>query len=322
MREEEKKISSRGTKLKRFFKKRWVYPAIYIASAALILTAVLWFQNNSNDNAIDSDEFKYNASEPGKEFKNPAVEVTSSKENIMLPLAKEDRSNVTIKTKFYEDSAKPEEQEAALVVYKNQYHPNTGIDLTVKDDEAFDVVASLSGTVTKVQNDALLGNVIEIEHDDSIVTRYSSVTDVQVEIGDKVKQGQALATAGKSMFNEEAGVHVHFEIRKDGVPVNPENYLNKPLSELQKANVEKEETPKSETEKGVTDDEKAAEDKENSAPTDQQGSTTDEKEKSTSDEEKSSMEDEKSKEQPSTNEGSDKENTDPKQENTKKNKDA
>ena len=93
-------------------------------------------------------------------------------ENIVLPLSEKDRTNVVIKTKFYEDKANAEDQEAAIVVYQNQYHPNTGIDIAVKDSEAFDVMAALSGTVTKVQEDALLGNVIEIEHDDEIVTRY------------------------------------------------------------------------------------------------------------------------------------------------------
>ena len=40
-----------------------------------------------------------------------------------------------IQTKFYDDQAKAEDQEAALVVYQNQYHPNTGIDITVNDSE-------------------------------------------------------------------------------------------------------------------------------------------------------------------------------------------
>ena len=67
----------------------------------------------------------------------------------------------------------------------------------------------------------LLGNVIEIEHDKGIVTQYQSVKDVKVKVGEQVKQGQAIAMAGQSLFNEEAGTHVHFEIRKDGVAVNP-----------------------------------------------------------------------------------------------------
>ena len=252
MREEEKKQSSQG--VKRFLKKRWAYPAIYIASAALILTGVLWFQNSSTNDAIDSEKFNYeNASDlPGNEF-GESVEVNRSMENVVLPLMEQDRAKSVIQTKFYDDSAKAEDQEAALVVYQNQYHPNTGIDIAVKESEAFDVVAALSGTVTRIQEDALLGNVIEIDHEDGIVTQYQSIKDMKVKVGDSVKQGQALATAGTSLINEEAGVHVHFEIRKDGMPVNPESFLNKPLSTLQEIGIT-EENPTEATEEDTTGD--------------------------------------------------------------------
>jgi len=238
MREEEKN-TSRG--FKRYFKKRWVFPAVYIASAALILTGVLWYQNSSTDNAIDSDKFSLNGTDvPGQNAKDQAIEVARAMENVKLPLTAKDSSNVVIQKKFYEDNAKAEEQEAALVVYQNQYHPNTGIDITVKDGEAFDVIASLSGMVTRVEEDALLGNVIEIRHSDDIVVQYSSIKGMKVEVGDEIEQGQAIATAGQSLFNEEAGTHVHFEIRKDGVPVNPEKFLNKPVSELQESTITEE----------------------------------------------------------------------------------
>ncbi len=238
MREEEKN-TSRG--FKRYFKKRWVFPAVYIASAALILTGVLWYQNSSTDNAIDSDKFSLNGTDvPGQNAKDEAIEVARAMENVKLPLTAKDSSNIVIQKKFYEDNAKAEEQEAALVVYQNQYHPNTGIDITVKDGEAFDVLASLSGTVTRVEEDALLGNVIEIRHSDDIVVQYSSIKGMKVEVGDEVEQGQAIATAGQSLFNEEAGTHVHFEIRKNGVPVNPEKFLNKPVSELQESTITEE----------------------------------------------------------------------------------
>lgn len=263
MREEEKQ-PSRGSKLTRFFKKRWVFPAVYIASAALILTAVLWYQNSSTDNAIDSEKFEYNATDvPGDGFKEPAVEVNRSMENVVLPLTGADRDNAVIQKKFYDDNAKAEEQEAALVVYKNQYHPNTGIDITVSESEGFDVAAALSGTVTKVQEDSLLGNVIEIQHEDDVVTHYSSIKDMKVELGDEVKQGQALATAGQSLFNEEAGTHVHFEIRKNGVPVNPESYLDKPLSDVSAEGTEETEAADSKQESeenGVTEEEATEED--------------------------------------------------------------
>lgn len=327
MREEEKKPTS----LKKFFKKRWVYPTVYIASAALILTGVLWFQNSNTDNAIESEKFGYETSQGKNQFNEPAEEVARSMENVVLPLSEKDRTNAVIKTKFYEDTANEADQEAAIVVYQNQYHPNTGIDIAVKESEAFEVMAALSGTVTKVQEDALLGNVIEVEHDDNIVTRYSSVKDMQVAVGDEVEQGQALATAGKSLFNEDAGVHVHFEIRKDGVPVNPENYLDKPFNELQEASVSEEET---------TDSEKPETEKPGTPEKDQETDVTEEEpakdEKPSTDGDKASSDDSaKEDEETSTNEesptddkeesSSDEKNADDKKDettNTNKNQDA
>jgi stage II sporulation protein Q len=221
MREEENKQSSR---FRRFMKKRWVFPAIYIASAAIILTGVLWYQSSHNN---ATQKYSYNSSDiAGKD--NPAVEVNKQMENFQMPV--KDAEQVVIQKKFYDFSGKKADQEAALVVYKNTYVPNTGIDVGMKDGKSFDVVAAMSGNVTKVQEDSLLGNVIEIDHGNGVVTQYESVKDMKVKVGDQVDQGQVIATAGQSLFNEKAGTHVHFEIRKDGVAVNPQNYFNKPVS--------------------------------------------------------------------------------------------
>jgi stage II sporulation protein Q len=224
MREEEKKQPSQ-----KFFKKRWAYPAMYLASAAIIITAILWYQAAGNDVAEDQELGYEEDVQTGNEFDRPAVEVNRTMENFVMPVA--DENEVTIAKGFYDVNASEEEQEAALVVYDNQYHPNQGIDISLGGKD-FDVLAAMSGTVTKVQEDSLLGNMIEVEHDKGIVTRYQSVKDFAVEVGDTVEQGQKLAAAGQSLFNEEAGIHVHFEIRKDNVAVNPQDYVNKSLATL------------------------------------------------------------------------------------------
>jgi stage II sporulation protein Q len=268
MREEEKKRSSQDSSFKRFFSKRWVFPAIYIASAAIILTGVLWYQNAGNN--ADSDKFDYNSKDIAgrKHNEQPAIEVNRSLENFVMPV--KDPASAVIQKQFYDYNGKAEEQKAALVFYNNEYHPNTGIDITMKNGETFDVVASLSGTVTKVEEDALLGNVIEIEHDKGIVTQYQSVKDMNVKVGDKVEQGQALAKAGQSLFNQEAGVHVHFEIRKDNVAVNPLDYFDKPLSAL----LEEKSAEDSEVSEENPADEQGAVEEEN--PANQQGNVEDE----------------------------------------------
>lgn len=266
MREEENKRSSQSSSVKRFFKKRWVFPAIYIASAAIILTAVLWYQTSNNA----SDKYDYKSTDiAGKKGQEPAVEVSKTFEDFKMPVENADAA--VVKTKFYDFNGKTEDQEAALVFYNNTYQPNTGIDVTVKDGESFDVVASLSGTVTRVEEDAVLGNVIELEHDKGIVTQYQSVKDIKIKVGDEVKQGQVIAKAGQSLFNEKAGTHVHFEIRKDGIAVNPSDYFNKSLSTLQEAKLSNEnasesvETPQMKEKEQMIEDPDNSLDQENSS---------------------------------------------------------
>jgi len=269
MREEENKRSSQSSSVKRFFKKRWVFPAIYIASAAIILSAVLWYQTSNNA----SDKYDYKSTDiAGKKNQEPAIEVSKTFEDFKMPVEKADAA--IVKTKFYDFNGKAEDQEAALVFYNNTYQPNTGIDVTMKDDESFNVVASLSGTVTRVDEDAVLGNVIEVEHDKGIVTQYQSVKDIKIKVGDEVKQGQVLAKAGQSLFNEKAGTHVHFEIRKDGIAVNPSDYFNKSLSTLQEAELSTDKASESVETPQMKEKEQMIEDPDSSPDVDEESTST------------------------------------------------
>ncbi|MDR9796990.1 M23 family metallopeptidase [Aeribacillus pallidus] len=233
MREEEKKRTSQGSKFQQFFRKKWVFPAIYLVSAAVILTAVLWYQairnNDANDlSTDDGTDVSYN--------EDQSVEVNQSVENFKMPAI--DPDAVKVVTNFYDFNSSEKEQETALVFHNNTYHPNQGIDIASNDGKAFEVTASLSGTVAKAEKDSLLGYVVEIEHENGVKTIYQSLADTKVQAGDKVKQGEIIGQAGKNQFNKDAGVHVHFEIRKDGKAYNPLNYMDEPLTSLTEKSVE------------------------------------------------------------------------------------
>jgi stage II sporulation protein Q len=213
MREEENK-NPRKSKTNQFFKKRWVFPAIYLASAAIILTAVLWYQN-STTNLADPTEPQADNEIGTAIGDDETVPVVGNVEKFSMPVV--DPNSVEIQKQFY----------------NNTYTGNTGIDIVSKNKESFDVVASLSGTVTKVVKDPLLGYLVELDHGNGITTLYSALENVKVEEGANVTQGELLATAGRSLYNEEAGVHVHFEIRKDKTAVNPLDFFEKTVASLE-----------------------------------------------------------------------------------------
>lgn len=244
MREEEKKRSSQNSGSQR---KKWLFPAIYIAAAALLLTAVLWFSSTGDDVAEDPTG-ENGAVVDGTE---DSLTVNSPMQNFVWPV--ENQDDVEVITEFY-DFNSTEDQTAALVLHENTYRPNRGIDLAMKNGESFNVVAAMAGKVTEVQEDALLGNVIEIEHTDGVVTRYQSVSDIKVEEGDQVKQGDVLAMAGESELNQAAGVHAHFEIRVDGTSVNPLEAFSKTLGEIQE-DMDADEEAASEDDESGTDNE-------------------------------------------------------------------
>lgn len=139
-------------------------------------------------------------------------------------------AEVKIGKNYYNYQADEENQKNSIVYYENTYMQNSGIDY-VKDD-AFDVIAILDGTVISVNNNELLGNTIEIKHDNNLISIYQSLDTVTVKEGDSITQGQVLGKSGTAKINEELGKHLHFELFKEGQVVNPEEYYNKNIKDI------------------------------------------------------------------------------------------
>lgn len=96
-----------------------------------------------------------------------------------------------------------------------------GIDLAVSVGTT--VYAADGGTVVEAQYSGSYGNVVMIDHQNGQETRYAHNSKLLVKKGDKVYQGQPIAKSGNT--GRSTGPHVHFEIRFNGEPRNPLNYL-------------------------------------------------------------------------------------------------
>lgn len=86
------------------------------------------------------------------------------------------------------------------------------------------VVASDAGIVTYAGWKGGLGNAVVIDHGNGFVTEYGHGSAVRVSVGQRVSQGQVILAMGST--GNSTGPHVHFSIIRNGVYVNPMNYLS------------------------------------------------------------------------------------------------
>lgn len=220
---------------KKFLRKKWTFPVIYMGAAALILAIIMIYQN-PNQYSIDEDEWNPERAEQQSEATDAeqagmkgeegeeAVPVNAETETMIWPVSED--VEVDVVTNFFEESASDEVKAAAMIRYKDQFWPHTGIDLATADEKAFDVMAVLDGTVVKAEQDPMVGLTVEIEHENGLVTVYQSLGEMNVETGDQVSQGEVIGTAGRNNFEKDAGVHLHFEVQENGEPVNPDEFLS------------------------------------------------------------------------------------------------
>lgn len=98
-----------------------------------------------------------------------------------------------------------------------------GIDIIAPKDEP--ILASLDGTVVFSSWTPEDGKVIQIQHKDDIITMYKHNSVLLKEVGAKVQAGTPIAVIGNTGNNSE-GPHLHFEVWKNGAPVNPKHLIS------------------------------------------------------------------------------------------------
>ncbi|WP_309123158.1 M23 family metallopeptidase [Paenibacillus sp.] len=213
-----------GSVGKRLLGKKWVFPATYIAAAAIILTLMWAYQDNASTPVDETDlNLSVTGDVTGEEQGPDAVAVTAEAETLGWPV--QDHNSLEVILGFFDVNNTNEDNQAAMVEYGDTFTPHYGIDLASPNNEAFDVLAAMSGTVTRVEQVPVVGHLIEITHANGLSTIYSSVESVQVAQGDEVKKGDMIARSGRNELEKDLGNHVHFEIWENKQPVNPEDYI-------------------------------------------------------------------------------------------------
>lgn len=207
-------------------KKRRLKPYIKISLimvAVITLVLGVTILVNSNTKTVMKDDFTY----VNDYIFDNYTPVVNNEEKIVKPYTSD---KVSVYKSFYEKEDNEEKQQNSIIYHEGIYMQNSGV--SYKSDEEFDVVAALSGTVTNVSDDTLLGKTVEIRNSSDLITLYQSLKDVSLKKGDTITQGQIIGKSGTCNLHKDVSNVLHFEIYKNGSAINPLKYYDKSLKEL------------------------------------------------------------------------------------------
>ena len=106
------------------------------------------------------------------------------------------------------------------ILHKQENH--NGLDIAVA--EGTDVIAVKSGMVTEVRTSATYGKVLQYETADGYTVMYAHLSEVLVQEGEEIRQGQIVARSGNTGLS--TGPHLHYSLWKDGILLDPMEYLS------------------------------------------------------------------------------------------------
>lgn len=205
---------------KRLVLKPFVLPTLYmimLISLLFVGTKIMYSEEPSKEITYVSNSSVINDSIPTLEEKEDLV---------IEPYIGE---NVTIVSNYYNYKEDEQSQENAIIKYEDTYLQNSGITYSGTDE--FDIVSIMDGEVTKVYSNDLLGNIVEITHDNDIVSIYQMLDNVSVKENDKIEKGTIIGKSGKSKLRQDA-YNLQFEILKDTIEINPKEVIGKNIKEL------------------------------------------------------------------------------------------
>ena len=216
--------------MKKFKNKEKFKKIVYSSCALALCCATLfsfWFSNK--DNILEEAESE----------KPTIIETTTKREikvNTPVTNVADDRYITTTEAKpvtvFYSfplgDKISKAYSNGELTKNKttDDWRTHNGVDIAGNNGD--EIRAICDGEVTEVRDDALWGTVVTINHSNGIIAIYSGLQkDSALQPGAVVKANEKIGVLGEIPIEKDDGIHLHFEIMKNGTLVSPSDYLGK-----------------------------------------------------------------------------------------------
>ena len=196
-------------------------PTIYICTVIVMVLCVTLIVGGIKSYLTDSEDFKHVIDNVFE--KSDILPVVKTESNMIIkPYISDD---VKIGRPFYNYEGDSKKQESSLIMYKDTYFQNKGVDYV--SDELFD------GEVINVEENEIYGKIVTVKYNDNLVIKYSNIKDVLVNTGYKLSQGEILAVSDKAKYGNTNEFMLHLEVYFKDKLIDPESLYTLSVSELE-----------------------------------------------------------------------------------------
>lgn len=164
-------------------------------------------------------------------FLSLAAWLSSGKEKTTIPAQPESHPvAMLVSVTDPPDIAPLDGKQSITAEYGPRMHPifkkemlHQGVDF--KAPAGTPILATADGTVIFAKEEKFYGLKVIIQHDDHYESLYAHMSSIKVKAGEHIKKGTVIGLVGNS--GASTAPHLHYEVLKDGQPVNPADYLPK-----------------------------------------------------------------------------------------------
>ena len=160
----------------------------------------------------------------------PTIIDKEPKPKFGLPL----KEKYVISREFFDLALDIETLSMAVMSNGKTFVESRGISFSTEDNKVFDVYNVLPGEVISVidNTDTLEGYSITIKHDNGIVSTYSSLSSINVNVGDILNVQNVIGVSGTNVNDIGAKIHVHVTLTVNGQYINPKDAFGKEITEI------------------------------------------------------------------------------------------
>ncbi len=232
------------TKISHFLAGRGFYIVLFLCVTAIGISGYLLFSNNNENSSTLSAEEPQTVGGQTAVILSPSPSPVESSKPSPTPTPKPtvtptpspvpSPSNAPTAAEANESFVRPIAGETigvfssdALVFNETfmDWRTHEGIDIKAAVGDK--VMAISAGTVSDLYEDDLMGTTVVISHKNNLTSIYSNLAATPtVEKGDSVRAGDVIGAVGETAIGESGSEpHLHFAMQKNGVAVNPDDYL-------------------------------------------------------------------------------------------------